>query len=60
MTGLKSILKITTAALFLGVACLVSSSANAGSCCGGGGGGALVLPKYASSKVDLSVDYEKY
>lgn len=49
-----------TAALFMGAVCSFSSPAYGGSCCGGGGGGALVLPKYATSKVDFSVDYEKY
>ena len=51
---------VISAALFLGAACSAPLSALAGSCCGGGGGGALVLPKYASSKVDVSIDYEKY
>ena len=51
---------VINAALVLGAALLLPFSAFAGSCCGGGSASTLVLPKYFSSLVDVSVDFEKY
>jgi hypothetical protein len=48
------------AALLVGAALLSPLSAWAGSCCGGGGGAGLILPKFYSSMVDVSLDLEKY
>lgn len=48
------------AALFAGAVFLSPLSAWAGSCCGGGLATSLILPKFYSSMVDVSVDVEKY
>lgn len=48
------------AVLFSGAAYFSVPQALAGSCCGGGQAAALILPKFAQSMVDVSVDWEKY
>jgi hypothetical protein len=48
------------AALLAGAACFSAPAAWAGSCCGGGAAAALVLPKFAQSMIDTSLDIEKY
>ncbi len=49
-----------TAALFTGAACFFTPSVYAGSCCGGGAAVTLILPKFAQSMIDTSLDMEKY
>lgn len=48
------------AALVTGAACFFAQPVLAGSCCGGGQATTLVLPKMATSMVDVAFDREKY
>ena len=56
----KQVVKFVCAALLAGAALFLPRFASAGSCCGGGQAAALILPKFAQSMVDVSVDWEKY
>ncbi len=48
------------AALAMGAAFALAPDAFAASCCGGGSSSSLILPKFAKSMIDISVDSEKY
>lgn len=39
---------------------LHGSTANAASCCGGGGATNLILPKFASARVDVAAEHERF
>ncbi len=55
------VMALLLVALSMGAASFFSDKvAWAGSCCGGGQATALILPKFAQSMVDVSVDWEKY
>jgi len=47
-------------ALSISALLLCTSNAYAASCCGGGSSGSLVLPKFNSKMIDVSVDIENY
>ncbi len=47
-------------ALAISALLLCSSNVYAASCCGGGSSGSLVLPKFNSKMIDVSVDIENY
>lgn len=53
-------IKILCAALVTGAACFLAVPVHAGSCCGGGQAAALILPKFAQSMVDVSMEWEHY
>lgn len=38
----------------------IAGPAQAASCCGGGSSGSLILPKFSTAMVDVSLDYEHY
>jgi len=47
-------------ALAAGVICLLSPPVWAASCCGGGSATSLILPKFSSAMMDISLDVEQY
>ncbi|VAX09040.1 hypothetical protein MNBD_GAMMA25-112 [hydrothermal vent metagenome] len=52
--------KQVVAGLLVSSFCLLNQSVLAASCCGGGSASSLVLPKFSSAMIDVSMDIESY
>lgn len=59
MTMTQTFHVVVKAALF-GAAFAVSQAATAASCCGGGSSSSLIMPKFSTGIIDISMDHEKY
>ncbi len=52
--------KQAVAGLIVSTLCLLNQPVQAASCCGGGSASSLVLPKFSSAMIDVSMDIESY